>query len=547
MNRDLQKKLRFGEIKKFIYGRAIFLLLGFLAQFVLMMIAYYKLSNYSFWFYILFLIISVVSIIDIYNDGGNPDMKLSWMLLIAILPVFGAIFYATIQSRPGTRKLRISIQEQRKINASYLHKPAGLAERMAEEDPRMAGLVKYLNDYDGGILYTNTEAEYFPIGEAQFTAMKRELEKAEKFIFIEFFIVCEGKMLDELLEILWRKALEGVEIRFLYDGTNMLINLPSYFSKLIEREGMKAKAFAPIRMVFSPHYNNRDHRKILVIDGQVAFTGGINIADEYINEKERFGHWKDTGVMLRGDGVERMTYLFLEMWNASGKPEEDLGQYRPCRRKEQSISGQVEEYALGMDHAMEHATDANRMTGYAQGYVVPYSVSPLGRERVGEKVYLDLIDTAHRYLHIMTPYLILDHQMIDALTYAAKRGVDVKIIMPHIPDKPYAFVLAKTYYNQLLEAGVQIYEYEPGFVHAKVMVADDEKAVVGTVNMDYRSLYHHFECGVLFYRHPVITNIEADVQDTLTKSIPATKDDYKNQKWYVRLQGRLMRFIAPLM
>ncbi len=527
MNRDLQKKLRFGEIKKFIYGRAIFLLLGFMAQFVLMMIAYYKLSNYSFWFYILFLIISVISIIDIYNDGGNPDMKLSWMLLIAILPVFGAIFYATIRSGPGTRKLRLAIQEQRKIHAEHMYRPAGLAGRMTVDDPRMAGLVQYLTAYDGGVLYSNTEAEYFPLGELQFAAMKRELEKARKFIFIEFFIVCEGKMLDELLEILWRKAEEGVEIRFLYDGTNTLINLPSYFSKLIEQNGMRARAFAPIRLIFSPHYNNRDHRKILVIDGQVAFTGGINIADEYINEKERFGHWKDTGVMLRGDAVERLTYLFLEMWNASGKHVEDLGRYRTCRQEAETVPDQLAEQT--------------------RGYVIPYSVSPLGRERVGEKVYLDLIDTAHRYLHIMTPYLILDHQMIDALTYASKRGVEVKIIMPHIPDKQYAFVLAKTYYNQLLAAGVQIYEYEPGFVHAKVMVVDGEKAVVGTVNMDYRSLYHHFECGVLFYRHSVIADIEADVQDTLAKSIPATEDDYGNQKWYVRLQGRLMRFIAPLM
>ncbi len=521
MSLEESKRLRFGKIKKFIYGRAAFLLLGFVAQFIVMVIGYYMLSNYSFWFSVLFMLVGVVAFINIYNDGGNPDMKMAWMLPIAIFPVFGAIFYATIISRPGTKKLYVRIREQAEKNVSYLHTNQKIVEALKEEDNRMAGLTAYLEAYDNSPLYTNTTATYFPIGELQFAAMKEELSKAEKFIFFEFFIVCEGRMLDELLEILYAKAKQGVEVRFLYDGTNTLMNVPSYFSRLLEREGIRAKTFAPINLIFSPHYNNRDHRKILVIDGKVAFTGGINIADEYINEKERFGHWKDTGIMLRGDAVERFTYMFLEMWNQSEKKSDALEKYTSAQ--EQTL--RTEEL----------------------GYVIPYSVSPLGPERVGEKVYLDLITTAQEYVHIMTPYLILDHQMISSLCYAAKRGVEVVIIMPHIPDKQYAFVLAKTYYNQLLEAGVKISEYEPGFVHAKVMVADGVKAVVGTVNMDYRSLYHHFECGVILYRHPEIAAIEKDIQDTLEKCITATTDDYQKQKWYLRLMGRMMRFIAPLM
>lgn len=521
MGKDNRKKLRFSSgIKTIIYGRTVVILLGFLAQLISMIVGYYMLSNYSLLFYILFLLISAVAVLDIYNDRSNPDLRLSWMLPIAIFPVFGAIFYVTIVSGTGTKKLYARIRQQAELTKQYLHGEESTAERLKGENPQMARLAEYLARYDNSPVYGNTTAEYFPLGDRQFLAMKEELKKAEKYIFMEFFIVSEGRMHDEILEILREKAKQGVEVRFMCDGTNVLLNLPSYYPMLLQEDGIQCKFFAPIRMFFSPHYNNRDHRKILVIDGKVAFTGGINLADEYINEKVRFGHWKDTGIMIKGDAVERFTYMFLEMWNES-EPEKQE-QYEKYLRP---ASGTVEN----------------------NGYVIPYSVCPLGVERVGERVYLDMINTAHKYVHIMTPYLILDHQMITALTYAAKRGVEVVIIMPHIPDKKYAFVLAKTYYNQLIEAGVKIYEYEPGFVHAKVVVADGSKAVVGTVNMDYRSLYHHFECGVILYRNSEIERIEQDVQDTLEKCIRIALEDYKKQKLGDRLLGRLMRLVAPLM
>ena len=288
---------------------------------------------------------------------------------------------------------------------------------------------------------------------------------------------------------------------------------------LFRSEGIRCKMFAPIKPIFSPHYNNRDHRKILVIDGKVAFTGGINLADEYINRKNRFGHWKDAGAMVKGDAVERFTYMFLEMWNESERLPETYEKYR-----------------LPQDASVP-----------SDGYAIPYSVCPLGPERVGEMVYLDIINTAHTYVHIMTPYLIPDDRMIMALTYASKRGVEVIIIMPHIPDKKYAFMLAKTYYNQLLEAGVRIYEYEPGFVHAKVFVSDNVKAVVGTVNLDYRSLYHHFECGLVLYRNSQVAVMEQDIQDTMKKSIEVKVEDYKKLKLADRALGRIMRIVAPLM
>ncbi len=507
------------RIKKVIYGRTVMILLGFLAQLILLGVGYILLRNYSFLFYIFFLSIGAVAVVYIFNAPGNPDLKLSWMLTIAIFPVFGAIFYVTIVSQPGTKVLYDRLLEQAENTKKYVLPRREVWERLREESPHMGQLAHYLEKCDNSPVYDGTQVKYYPLGDSQFVDMVEELKKAEKYIFIEFFIVSSGQMLGEILDILKEKAKQGVEVRFMYDGTNVLWNLPNFFPDMLEEEGIRCKMFAPIKFIFSPHYNNRDHRKILVIDGRVAFTGGINLADEYINRKNRFGHWKDAGAMVRGDAVERFTYMFLEMWNESERIQE------PGRK-----------YRLPADAAVS-----------GDGYAIPYSVCPLGPERVGEMVYLDIINTAHTYVHIMTPYLIPDDRMIMALTYAARRGVEVVIVMPHIPDKKYAFMLAKTYYNQLLEAGVRIYEYEPGFVHAKVFVSDDMKAVVGTVNLDYRSLYHHFECGLVLYRNSQIAVMEKDIQDTLDKCIEVKVEDYRRLKLTDRALGRIMRIVAPLM
>lgn len=519
MSTGERKNRRFGRIKTVIYGRTAMIMVGFLAQLLLLALGYALLRNYSFWFYVLFLAIGVSTVIYIYNAAGNPDMKLSWMLPIAVFPIFGAIFYLTIIMQPGTKVLYARLKSLGENTEKYVRPRPESRLKLREQSPHMGQLAHYLQSCDNSPVYENTQVKYYQLGDLQFQDMTDELQKAERFIFIEFFIVSEGRMMDTVIDILKEKAKQGVEVRFMYDGTNVLWNLPNFFPRLMEKEGIQCKMFAPIKPVFSPHYNNRDHRKIVVIDGKVAFTGGINLADEYINEKPRFGHWKDTGVMIKGDAVERFTYMFLEMWDESEKQPEAY-----------------ERYCLPENSAKP-----------SDGFVIPYSVCPLGPERVGERVYLEIINTAHTYVHIMTPYLILDHQMMMALTYAAKRGVEIIIIMPHIPDKKYAFYLAKTYYNQLLEAGVRICEYEPGFVHAKVFVADGTKAVVGTVNLDYRSLYHHFECGLVLYENSQVSVIEQDVQDTLEKCVEVTLEDYKKLKLYERIIGRIMRIVAPLM
>ncbi len=512
-------KKKLGNIKTIIYGRTVMILLGFLGQLVLLALGYFLLRNYSLLLYGLFLFISAVAILYIFNTRGNPDMKLSWMFPIAIFPVFGAIFYTTISMQPGTKMMYGKLRSLARQTAENVKPNREAWERLREESPQMGQLAHYLYKRDNSPVYTNTQAVYYPLGDAQFRAMVEELKKAQRFIFIEFFIVSEGRVWDTIHEILLEKVRQGVEVRFMYDGTDVLFNLPNYYPRVLEKEGIRCKMFAPIKPIFSPHYNNRDHRKIVVIDGRTAFTGGINLADEYINEKMRFGHWKDTGILVRGDAVERFTCMFLEMWNESEREPDDFGRY-VCR---------------------------DMAPVPPDGYVIPYSVCPLGPERVGERVYLDIINTAHTYVHIMTPYLILDYQMMTALVYAAKRGVEVVIVMPHIPDKKYAFFLAKTYYAELLEAGVRIYEYTPGFVHAKVFVSDGVRATVGTVNLDYRSLYHHFECGVILYRNSQVAQIERDVQETLLKCEEQTREALKKLKLWEKTLGWLMRIVAPLM
>ena len=345
------------------------------------------------------------------------------------------------------------------------------------------------------------------------------MEKAEKFIFLEYFIVEKGYMWAKILEVLQRKVAEGVEVRLMYDGTCAFNYLPYRYPDEIKKMGIQCKMFSPILPVLSTHYNNRDHRKILVIDGKVGFTGGVNIGDEYINRRSPFGHWKDTAIMLEGDGVEGLTQMFLQMWNVTEKCE-DFGKYL-----------QKENCGIQDD----------------SGFILPFGDSPFDRELIGETVYMDIINRAEDYVHIMTPYLIIDHEMETALCYAAKRGVDVKLILPHIPDKKMPFALAKTHYPQLLKAGVRIFEYTPGFVHAKVFSSDGRKAVVGTINLDYRSLYLHFEDGVWIYRNQVIYDIKKDFTDTLEYCNPVSLEFCRGRNIAVRAMQSILRLFAPML
>ncbi|MDE7260886.1 MAG: cardiolipin synthase, partial [Oscillospiraceae bacterium] len=367
--------------------------------------------------------------------------------------------------------------------------------------------------------YRNSGAVYYPIGEEAFAAIMEALEGAEDFIFLEYFIVEEGCMWGRILKVLEEKARQGVEVRVLYDGTCALYKLPYQYPKQLEELGVKCRMYAPLRPLVSTHYNNRDHRKILVVDGRCAFTGGINLADEYINRRVLHGHWKDVAVRITGEAVASFTLMFLQMWN--------VGEFQG--------EGEYQRY-LDASVPVE-----------AEGWVIPYGDSPFDGERVGEMTYIDILNRARKYVHIMTPYLIIDHEMITALTFAAKRGVDVRLIMPAVPDKKTVFALGRSYYKELLAGGVRIYEYTPGFVHAKVFVSDDATAVVGSINLDYRSLYLHFECAALMVRTPAVGTVEQDFQETLEKCREISLEDCRRDKLSRRITGFLLRPLAPLM
>jgi len=465
------------------------------------------------------IVFSVIMVTYLLNSKINPAAKITWLIVIMLLPVFGVLLFAYTQSDIGHRALKERMHQIISGTKEEIAQSPEVMEKFEKENKGAAALAHYVKRSGCHPVYEKTSVTYFPVGEDKFEELLKQLEAAEHFIFMEYFIVEEGMMWGRVLEILARKAAEGVEIRVMYDGFCEFALLPHDYPKRLKALGIKCKMFAPITPFVSTHYNYRDHRKILVIDGHTAFNGGVNLADEYINHVERFGHWKDTAVMIKGEAVKSFTLMFLQMWNVDEKTTE------------------YERYLSYPAFPVESA----------KGYVIPYGDCPLDDDRVGERVYMDILNRATSYVHIMTPYLVLDEEMETALKFAAERGVEVILLLPGIPDKKIPYALAKGHYASLLESGVKIYEYTPGFVHAKVFVSDMREAVVGTINLDYRSLYHHFECATYLYDTDCIPDVEADFKRTLAKCRQVTKETVKKEKWTVKLIGCLMKVAAPLL
>lgn len=507
-------------LSRIIFSRTGFILLLILIQLGLFIVTTNLLQSYALFINGTLRVVGVVVLIYIINAEGNPAFKMTWMLCVMAFPAVGTLFYIYVKSQVGVRWMGKRLATLKIETDPYMMQDMDVVDALRASKPANANLAYYLAHHMGFPTYRNTEVTYFPLGEDKFEALVPELKKARKYIFMEYFIVEKGYMWDTILKILVQKAREGVEVRFMYDGTCAISNLPYEYPQELERKGIRCKMMNPIRPFLSTVQNNRDHRKICVIDGRVGFTGGINLGDEYINRKERFGHWKDTAVMLKGDAVQSLTMLFLQMWNVDEKEEEHYTRYLTPRRQ-------------GLRREL--------------GYVLPYGDNPFDNENVGEEVYFHILNHAKKYVHIMTPYLILDNEMITTLTRTAKSGIEVIIIMPHIPDKWYAFVVAKTYYRELIRAGVQIYEYKPGFVHAKVFVSDDDTATVGTINLDYRSLYLHFECGVFIYNNSVVDRVERDFQETLMKCHKVSLVELRNRSLFSKITGQVLRLFAPLM
>lgn len=488
-------------------------------QFVVLFMGVYRYSEYRQQYDILTNIFVALMVLYLLNHPMNSNAKITWLVLVMLFPVFGASLFWFTQLEVGHRMQKARLGYLVDSTKTSIQQDKEILNNVTAESPDVASLVQYLSRSGCFPIYDKTDVKYFPCGEAKFEELLKQLKMAQDFIFLEYFIVEEGIMWGQVLEILAQKAAEGVEVRMMYDGTCESALLPSDYPRRLKALGIQCKMFAPVTPFLSTHYNYRDHRKIVVIDNRVAFTGGINLADEYINEKPRFGYWKDTAVMLKGEAVKSFTLMFLQMWNVDEK---------------------TPEFYKFINHSSIEVKAA-------KGYVMPYGDCPLDDDRVGERVYMDILNRANRYVHIMTPYLIIDGEMETTLRFAAKRGVDVKLILPGIPDKKYAFALAKTHYKHLLEAGVRIYEYTPGFVHAKVFVSDDCKAVVGTINLDYRSLYHHYECATYMYQTDCIADIEQDFEETLKKCRQVTPETVKKEKLLTKLAGWILKVVAPLM
>lgn len=463
-------------------------------------------------------VLGVIVALFVFSSRSDAYYKLAWILLILVMPIIASIAYIILRNQIAPKRLNARIQKNAEISKKYLAQTDQLS-KLPEHSP-FIGLANYTYNSAGYPAYTNCDFKFFPLGDDFYVGLMSEIEKAEKFIFLEFFIIKYGYMWPSILDLLRKKVEEGVEVRVMYDGFNSLSAIPHSYHRLIKSYGIKCRVFLPFKAVASKLQNNRDHRKILVIDGKVAFTGGNNLADEYMNKVRRFGHWKDTSIMVRGEAVKSFTMMFLEMWNSSKVEDTDYGAY-----------------IYEGDYEIENG----------EGYTIPYGFSPVSEEMVGEYVYLDILYNAKKYVHIMTPYLVPDDKIKTALIMAAKRGVDVKLMLPHIPDKKYAFCVARSFYEELLEGGVKIYEYEPGFLHAKQFIADDKVCTVGTINLDYRSLYLHFECGLLVYNNKVVREIEEDYEKTLNSCIEVDMEYYKSMSWVYRMLGKVLRVTGPLL
>ncbi len=506
---------------RIIFSRTGIILILIALQLLFFVVTANFLSSYQTYIYGITTAIGLCVVIYIYNSSDNPAFKMTWILFVMVFPVFTSLFYVYTRLQIGVRRMRNRLNELQKETAPYMKQQQDVKEAFSTSRSANKYLASYLDSVAGFPTYRNTEVKYYPLGEDMFADMVRELKKAQDYIFMEYFIVEEGYMWDTILDILKKKAAAGVEVRFMYDGMNAINRVPYNYADQIRKYFIKCKVSNPVRPFLSTVQNNRDHRKICVIDGKVGFTGGVNLADEYINKTVRFGHWKDTAVMLKGDAVQSLTMMFLQMWNVEGKK--------------------------GEENFKRYCTKPGRVIRRELGYVIPYGDSPFDNENVGEEVYFHILNHAKKYVHIMTPYLILDYEMTRTLKRAAESGIEVIILMPGIPDKWYAYALGKTYYKELLQSGVKIYEYTPGFVHAKVFVSDDDTATVGSVNLDFRSLYLHFECGAYIYNNSAILDIEQDFQDTLTKSHEVTLKDVQNRSLRMKLAGQILRLVAPLM
>lgn len=462
-------------------------------------------------------ILSYAVAVYIISQNMKIEYKLIWIFLILLFPIFGGILFLFFHLQSSNKKISRKLADiSDGSKHHYRHGCVDSADAIARY-PHYENLIRYLDNACSFPAYSDTETVYLSPGEKKYAALLAELEKAEKYIFLEYFIIQSGEMWDSCLEILKRKAALGVDVRVLYDDIGCFLLLPNDYAAYLESYGIKCVVFNKFHASLSSFQNNRDHRKIASIDGKVAFTGGINLADEYINKIDKHGYWKDSSVMLKGAAAWSLTIMFLQMWQFACGEEPNFDDFRP--EPDRSVQ--------------------------PDGIVQPYADSPMDNENVGESVYLNIVSAAKHYLYITTPYLVIDDSMLTALKLAAKNGVDVRIITPHRWDKRFVHITTRSYYQELIEAGVKLYEFD-GFIHSKTFVSDDKVATVGSINLDFRSLYLHFECGAVLYGSSAVHDVRNDFVNTLDSCFEMNLENSKCNI-FARIVREILRLVAPLM
>jgi cardiolipin synthase len=510
-NKVIKKEINYIPIRYII---SIFLIIFETVQ--ILAITFF-LGIYIPYFSIVLGITEVFCILSIINSEDSPEYKIPWLLVVILIPVVGFMIYFMFYNRKLSKKYIKRLDNIHKEKESI--DDSQILKELESKDKEAYLNVKLLRKLSNTHVYKNTDAKYFKLGIEMYEEMMKDLKKAQKFIYLYYFIIDEGKFWNSILEILKEKVNSGVEVRLIYDDIGCMCTLPGNYDKILKQFGIQAVPFGKLKGQANNEFNNRSHRKIMVIDGKIGYTGGVNLADEYINEKEKYGFWKDGGIKITGDAVYELTKLFSIDYHMSVKKEFDL----------------VKPYKI-----------ENRIVN--NGYVIPFGDGPrpIYKNRVSKIMIMNMLATAKEYVYMTTPYLIVDNELKEAIKNAALRGIDVRIITPHIPDKKLIFLMTRSYYKTFMDVGVKIYEYEPGFIHAKTYISDDKVGIVGTMNLDYRSLVHHFENGIYLYQHEVIKDIKEDVVNTMQESILIKQNDIKNNL-FQKLVHSLISAISPIL
>ena len=503
------------RVIRFLLHRVVLVSLSLAAQIIVLAVTIYYFRSHYAWLYGLFALISLCVLLWILNTHTNPAYQIAWLIPILVFPVFGALLYLLLGgNRIGKREKKRMLQFGMK---SSLPEDPEVREEISAYDPGAAVQSGYLTHLGGGPLYRDNGSVYFSSGEAYYADLVKRLKNAKQTIWLEFFIIAEGELWNSILEILKEKAKNGLDIRVIYDDFGSITRLPVNYARKLRAAGIRCHVFNPYIPVLNGRMNNRDHKKILVIDGCYGYTGGMNLADEYVNQISRFGHWKDNGILIQGPAVLSLAGMFLDLWNYLDRSSDSV-----------KVSEFFPQQA-------------------SKGFVQPYMDSPLDNEPVGQTVYRNLIGRAVRSIYIMTPYLIIDNEIENGLIAAAKSGVDVRIVLPGIPDKRSVHLVSQSTYPVLINAGVRIFEYSPGFVHSKVFCVDGRYATVGTVNLDFRSLYLHFENGVWLCDADCIRQIEQDFADTFPLCHEITSDELAGTSKFKQLRQALLRTFGPML